>query len=770
MPRVLLAPSAMLGRGTRFVLLPGVAALSVGAAILAAGPARAQAESRSPAEAVAACDRLTAHPTDPDRARQAAPAALTRLNAPAAIAACRRAVELAPNPPPRRLLAQLGRAYAAAANYAEARTWYQKAVEQGSPRAMQAMGDLFASGQGVAQDHATARLWYEKAAMLNDPEALYSLGLVHALGRGTARDDAQALRWYERAAALNHPGAMNEIGVAAMTGRGVAQDVAAARLWFERAAALGHAPAMANLGFLYRDGRGVPQDHTLARNWFERAAALNHAGAMNSLGVLYHNGQGVARDHALARRWYERAAELNNPAAMGNLGLLYENGFGVPQDLAAARLWYERGAALNDASSANHLGRLYQQGRGVAVDEAAARRWYERAAALGHANAKKTLEGLPARRADFPVGTPMSFFIAEGVGTGATKRWIAAAGQIRPDTDLEWKRFVESRAPGELNGLPLVLYSGGGSLQAALRMGRMVRRLGLTVTVGRTLEAGVRDGRKVYQLSTRDALCASACVNLLMGGARRVVAEQVNIGVHQFGRSINASGNFVREDVSIADFSRAQMTTAELAAYCAEMGIDPGLLQITSSVTVREIRRLTVNEIVSTRLAMIEDLDTGLVPMEWVFSDLRESPLLVGAHVIEDGPSRQVAEEVSIRCSAIRGFFIVDYRQVLRRFEAGAGPITLTGVRLVSASEDFIIRSRPVQASQVGGRITLSQWVPVELFDEALATRVLKAEPRPGAGGPAHNLVNDGYLQAYPQLKRLCEARPQQAIGNHPVH
>jgi TPR repeat protein len=61
------------------------------------------------------------------------------------------------------------------------------------------LGNIYASGVGVAQDYFVAMLWFRQAAEAGIPDAQYNLALAYETGRGLSRDEALAQRWYRGA-------------------------------------------------------------------------------------------------------------------------------------------------------------------------------------------------------------------------------------------------------------------------------------------------------------------------------------------------------------------------------------------------------------------------------------------------------------------------------------------------------------------------------------------------------------------------------------------
>src|SRR5215212_5563907 len=62
--------------------------------------------------------------------------------------------------------------------------------------------------------------------------------------------------------------------------------------------------------------------------------------------------------------------------------------------------------------------------------------------------------------------------------------WVSAVGIITDDTARDFEKFAKAN---DIRGGTLVLDSEGGSVLAALALGRAVRHLGMTTTVSRTI-------------------------------------------------------------------------------------------------------------------------------------------------------------------------------------------------------------------------------------------------------------------------------------------
>lgn len=257
---------------------------AIAMSLLALAPTGAHAQSAD----LVLCDRLAADPSDPDRpADVRGVAEVAAGDIATAIKFCRTASGAS-----RRAMYQLGRAYAANRQTAEAIAAWRKAADKGSTSAMVELGVVAATGAGGPKDEAQARKLFERAASAGNPrgitnlsalggapanaagsrallakaaetnsEAQYQLGLMMQDGVGGPTDEAGARALFEKAAAQNHPGALERMGAYAQSGRGGEKNSDAAKAYYEKAAALGNADAKAALErakcpFVIRDKSG----------------------------------------------------------------------------------------------------------------------------------------------------------------------------------------------------------------------------------------------------------------------------------------------------------------------------------------------------------------------------------------------------------------------------------------------------------------------------------------------------------------------------------
>ncbi len=263
-----------------------------------------------------------------------------------------------------------------------------KLAEQGYAKAQFRLGWLYERGVGVRQDYAKAREWYERAMQNGDDFALARMGLLYELGLGVEKDYATAREYYSRALRAENALGYAQMGYLYETGKGVEMDRLKAAELYRTAMEKGNYLAMTRLGFLYQQGRGVERDDYKAVQLYQQAVDHGQPLAMTRLGQMYNLGRGgLTRDHQRAMGLIRESMRYKLPAAFAFMGFMYENGWAVEQDYAQARMLYEKAAALDAPFAELRLGILYKEGRGVARSRDKALYWLDRAAGKGEERA-----------------------------------------------------------------------------------------------------------------------------------------------------------------------------------------------------------------------------------------------------------------------------------------------------------------------------------------------------------------------------------------------
>jgi hypothetical protein len=273
------------------------------------------------------------------------------------------------------------------------------------------------------------------------------------------------------------------------------------------------------------------------------------------------------------------------------------------------------------------------------------------------------------------------------------RTWVAASGMIRPETATDFENFA---LKNDIRGATIALESEGGSVLGAIALGRSIRRLGMTTTVGRSTD--LPNGRAT--LSSR-ADCESMCAFVLLAGAKRVVPAEARVRVHQIWLGDR------REDATAAVYSAEDLVIVQrdigrLAQYTAEMGGSTELLEVSLRIPPWEpMRALTRDELRRMRLDNVEFADAGqpaiptgtaaptgtnarkislAVERSWAIADRAGAATLTRRHPLTVEGEEIGSLEVSIACGAKPTEYVVSYNETRHIPQGGAAPEALRSV------------------------------------------------------------------------------------------
>jgi hypothetical protein len=184
----------------------------------------------------------------------------------------------------------------------------------------------------------------------------------------------------------------------------------------------------------------------------------------------------------------------------------------------------------------------------------------------------------------------------------ACHAWISAVGPITEKTPRDLAAFVADR---DAHGAVMVFDSEGGSVVDTLELGRALRRLDITTTVGKTMTGPASRGRATISPS---ASCESMCAFAVLGGAYRYVPPEARVLVHQIWLAKK------RERPETASYAADEIVLVErdigsLARYTIEMGGNIELLETALKVPPWEpLYRLSRDEIQRMGLNTVDHL------------------------------------------------------------------------------------------------------------------------------------------------------------------
>ncbi|KAI9842767.1 MAG: ERAD-associated protein [Sclerophora amabilis] len=279
-------------------------------------------------------------------------------------------------------------------NFAKAKTWFQRGIENGDAVSQYYMGLMHLNGLGypkdairaadyfkssAEQDYAPARTslgallldqgdvgvairYFELASRYGNTEAFYYLAEIMNQGIGRDRSCGMATAYYkivaERAESIHTPFASTN--QAYEDG-----DIETALVGYMMAAEQGYEAGQANVAYLLDEEKsrlrlrsllpfGKPKPSILrspglALIYWTRSAKQSNIDSLVKMGDYYLDGVGTTADDDKAATCYQSAAEFQQSAqALWNLGWMHENGIGVDQDFHLAKRLYDLSLETNE--------------------------------------------------------------------------------------------------------------------------------------------------------------------------------------------------------------------------------------------------------------------------------------------------------------------------------------------------------------------------------------------------------------------------------------
>jgi hypothetical protein len=179
------------------------------------------------------------------------------------------------------------------------------------------------------------------------------------------------------------------------------------------------------------------------------------------------------------------------------------------------------------------------------------------------------------------------------------RTWISAVGVITESTARDFEAFAKTT---NVQGATVALYSEGGSVRAALALGRAIRRFDMATTVGKTTPLPTAGATMSRATMTPEAYCESMCAFVLLGGARRFVPAEARILVHQIWLG-DKSRRALEASYTAEELDLVQRDIGSIARYTIEMGGSIELLETALRVPPwKPMHALSTSEIRRMRL------------------------------------------------------------------------------------------------------------------------------------------------------------------------
>jgi hypothetical protein len=153
---------------------------------------------------------------------------------------------------------------------------------------------------------------------------------------------------------------------------------------------------------------------------------------------------------------------------------------------------------------------------------------------------------------------------------GNCPKVLVATGTIRQNEHVQLAAFIDEALKTERVGQVIVIDSPGGFTLGGAYLGSLLRKLKMTVIVGRwTGEPITRGG------GLTSGTCASACVLVLSGGTSRYFVTGSRVGVHRSHTGPTVLDPITRQAIN-ATVDHDNVKEA-YASFFKMMGIDAGL-------------------------------------------------------------------------------------------------------------------------------------------------------------------------------------------------
>lgn len=201
---------------------------------------------------------------------------------------------------------------------------------------------------------------------------------------------------------------------------------------------------------------------------------------------------------------------------------------------------------------------------------------------------------------------------ANSCGAGCD-RWIAIEGQVDAGAASRVARFLRDAKDVTR---PIYFHSPGGSVRPSYAIARMLRGRKAVGRIGRTIATACAPGTQVdaaclkiktaggeveAELTTRNAMCNSACGYLFLGATTREVAPDAVVAVHNSKLTlvVRGPGSEGLSAQQIADFKQRSMANAdrERTAFVVSMGISRELDDLIKTVKFENLHALTRTEL-----------------------------------------------------------------------------------------------------------------------------------------------------------------------------
>jgi hypothetical protein len=193
----------------------------------------------------------------------------------------------------------------------------------------------------------------------------------------------------------------------------------------------------------------------------------------------------------------------------------------------------------------------------------------------------------------FAVAEPMRFELEGNGGNYHGAEWLAAKGDIMPDSADQLSTYLRKQKLTEWKG-SVRLDSPGGNLIGGIKLGELIRKQGMSTEVGGSIPL---DSARNWPHERTKGDCVSACAFAYLGGVERFFDEKEGnrVGIHQF-YDLSALADPSAKLFNAIDFSTQQLLSALIVEYVMRMGVDPHLVIIAANTLPTDMHYLSQQE------------------------------------------------------------------------------------------------------------------------------------------------------------------------------
>ena len=186
-------------------------------------------------------------------------------------------------------------------------------------------------------------------------EAIQKLGKLYESGNGVKKSFKKAMKYYQLAAENGLTNSELRLGDYNYYGTNKEIDIWAAKYWYRKAAKKNDPYAQFMLGTFADQGLGEPVNKKLAVSYFSKSAKQGFAKAQYNLATYYKTGTALQASPFLAQYWYRKAALKNDHGAQRELGFYYMTGLAGETDLNAGLNWLNLSQDNGDVKASSYL-------------------------------------------------------------------------------------------------------------------------------------------------------------------------------------------------------------------------------------------------------------------------------------------------------------------------------------------------------------------------------------------------------------------------------